>query len=260
MAEVVRIDNASLVRQHNPLISAIDWSISEGERWVVLGPNGAGKTTIVSLVAARAQASEGNVHVLGDDIAEASVRELRSQVGLASDAEAQRIFPSETVLDVVLTAAYGVTSRALETYDAQDLDRAQALLEAFGLQHYAARNYGTLSEGERKRVQIARALMADPEILILDEPGAGLDFMGREEVREALTELAASPQSPVLILVTHHLEEIPAGFTHALVMKEGSVVSSGPIAEVVTSEHMSTAFGTPVEVSFAEGRWSVARA
>ena len=144
MAEVVRIDNASLVRQHNPLISAIDWSISEGERWVVLGPNGAGKTTIVSLVAARAQASEGNVHVLGDDIAEASVRELRSQVGLASDAEAQRIFPSETVLDVVLTAAYGVTSRALETYDAQDMDRAQALLEAFGLQHYAARSYGCL--------------------------------------------------------------------------------------------------------------------
>jgi iron complex transport system ATP-binding protein len=169
---------------------------------------------------------------------------------------AARIPGRELARDVVMTAAHGVTGRWKESYDLVDFERAAALMAAFGIQDFAGREYRTLSEGERKRVQLARALMTDPEILLLDEPAAGLDLTGREELLEALTELAADPRSPVLILVTHHVEEIPRGFTHALLLGGGRVIAAGSLAQVITAANLTAAYGIPVELSESSGRWT----
>jgi iron complex transport system ATP-binding protein len=256
MTEVLRVERATLLRDGNAVLTAVDWSVNEGERWVILGPNGAGKTSLLTLVAARRHPSEGAVWVLGERLGTTVVQELGLRVGLASDAVAARIPRSELARDVVMTAAHGVTGRWNEQYEAVDLDRAGSLMAAFGIQEFAGRAYGTLSEGERKRVQLARALMTDPEILLLDEPAAGLDLTGREELLDALTDLAADPRSPVLILVTHHVEEIPRGFTHALVLAAGRVVAAGPLAEAVTEASLTAAYGIPVELTESSGRWT----
>ncbi len=256
MTEVLRVERATLLREGNAILSAVDWTVNAGERWVILGPNGAGKTSLLTLASARTHPSEGDVWVLGEHLGEATIQELRTRVGVASDAVAARIAPSELARDVVLTAAHGVTGRQKETYDFVDLERAGSLMAAFGIQDLAEREFGTLSEGERKRVQLARALMADPEMLLLDEPAAGLDLTGREELLEALTELAADPRSPVLVLVTHHVEEIPRGFTHGLVLGGGRVVASGSLPEVVTAANLTLAYGIPVEVTESSGRWT----
>jgi iron complex transport system ATP-binding protein len=256
MTEVLRVERATLRREGNAVLIAVDWTVNEGERWVILGPNGAGKTSLLTLAAARAHPSEGAVWVLGERLGTTSVQELGLRVGLASDAVAARIPARELARDVVMTAAHGVTGRWKESYDLVDFDRAGALMAAFGIQDFAGREYRTLSEGERKRVQLARALMTDPEILLLDEPAAGLDLTGREELLEALTELAADPRSPVLILVTHHVEEIPRGFTHALLLGGGRVVAAGALAEVVTAANLTLAYGIPVELTESSGRWT----
>jgi iron complex transport system ATP-binding protein len=193
-------------------------------------------------------------------LGDAAVRDTRIRVGLASDAVAGRIFEGARVGDVVLTASYGTTSRQGEAYEGVDTARAEALLEAFGLNGLTDREYGTLSEGERQRVHLARSLMSNPEILALDEPAAGLDLKGREELLDALGALATDPRSPVLILVTHHVEEIPEGFTHALLLADGRVVASGPISEALTQPLLSRAYGIPIELEHSDGRWSARRA
>ncbi len=256
MTEVLRVERATLRREGATILSATDWTVNDGERWVILGPNGAGKTSLLTLAAARNHPSEGNVWVLGDRLGETTVQEVRTRVGLASDALAARIPPSEIVRDVVLTAAHGVTGRWRETYDMIDVERAGDLMAAFGIQEFANREYATLSEGERKRVQLARALMTDPEMLLLDEPAAGLDLAGREDLLDALTDLAGDARSPVLILVTHHVEEIPRGFTHALILAAGAVVASGPLSQVVTEANLSSAYGMAIELSESSGRWT----
>lgn len=244
----------------NDVLRDVSWAIRRGERWVLLGPNGAGKTSLLSLVAARTRPSAGSVEVLGVALGEEAIRDIRIRVGLASDAVAGRIFEGERVRDVVLTALYGTTARQGEPYEAVDVDRAEALLEAFGLIGLETREYGTLSEGERKRVSLARSLMSNPEVLLLDEPTAGLDLKGREEILDALGTLAVDPRSPVLVLVTHRVEEIPRGFSHALVMADGRVLAAGPIDEVVTASTLSEAYGMPITLDFAGGRWSARRA
>jgi len=256
MTEVLRVERATLRREDSTILSGIDWTVNEGERWVILGPNGAGKTSLLTLAAARNHPSDGEVWVLGERLGETTVQEVRIRVGLASDALAARIPPGEVVRDVVLTAAHGVTGRWKEVYDMVDVERAGDLMAAFGIQEFANREYATLSEGERKRVQLARALMTDPEILLLDEPAAGLDLAGREDLLDALTELAADARSPVLILVTHHVEEIPRGFTHALLLSGGAVVASGPLADVVTEKNLASAYGMPIDLSESSGRWT----
>jgi iron complex transport system ATP-binding protein len=256
MTEVLRVERATLLREGNAILSSVDWTVNAGERWVILGPNGAGKTSLLTLAAARTHPSDGDVWVLGQHLGEATIQELRTRVGLSSDAIAARIAPSELARDVVLTAAHGLTGRQREGYDMVDLERAGSLMAAFGIQDLAVREFGTLSEGERKRVQLARALMADPEILLLDEPAAGLDLTGREELLEALFELAADPRSPVLILVTHHVEEIPRGFTHGLILGGGRVVAAGPLAQVVTAANLTRAYGIPIELTESSGRWT----
>jgi iron complex transport system ATP-binding protein len=253
---VIAVDGATVTRGGTHLIRDVTWRVELDERWVVLGPNGAGKTTLLNLAAARLHPTVGTVAVLGDRLGRVDVHELRTRVGFSSATLADRIPGDETVRDVVLTASWSVVGRARERYDRMDEARARALLEQFGMTALAGRRYGTLSEGERKRTQIARALMTDPELLLLDEPAAGLDLGGREDLVRRLGELAHDADAPTLVLVTHHVEEIPPGFTHALLMREGGVVAQGLLGETVTGEHLSKTFGMPLVVSFVEGRFT----
>jgi iron complex transport system ATP-binding protein len=253
---VIAVDGASVVRSRNHLLRDVTWRVEIDERWVVLGPNGAGKTTLLNLAAARLHPSAGTVDVLGERLGRVDVNELRTRVGLSTAALADRLPLDERVQDVVVTAAWSVVGRFRERYDAIDEVRARGLLEQWGVAAMADRPYGTLSEGERKRVQIARALMTDPEVLLLDEPAAGLDLGGREDLVGRLAELAYDPDAPTLVLVTHHVEEIPPGFTHALLLREGSVVAQGLLDDTVTSEHLSKTFGMPLRVERGGGRFT----
>jgi iron complex transport system ATP-binding protein len=255
MSSVLDLKGVTVRRGTTTILDALDWQVNEGERWVVLGPNGAGKTTLMQIASARMHPTSGTAHILGETLGRVDVFELRPRIGLASAALAEQIPPSESVRDVVVTAAYGVTGRWNEQYEDLDAERATELLRAFDVAELADRTYGTLSEGERKRVQIARALMTDPELLILDEPAAGLDLGGREELVGALSELARDPHSPVLVLVTHHVEEIPPGFTHLLLLGHGAVQAAGPLEDVLTAENLSAAFGVDLLVAHGGGRW-----
>ena len=253
---VIDVRQATVTRGGKDLIRDVDWRVELDERWVVLGPNGAGKTTLLNLAAARLHPSRGTVDVLGERLGRVDVFELRTRIGLATVALHDRMPPEESVLDAVMTAAWSVVGRFRESYDALDLRRARALLDQLGVAGLADRVYGTLSEGERKRVQIARALMTDPELLLLDEPAAGLDLGGREDLVRRLAELAADPDAPAMVLVTHHVEEIPPGFTHALLLREGGVVASGLVTDTITSENLSKTFDLPLRVDYADGRFS----
>lgn len=256
MAGVLSLDDVCVRRGGRNIVDHVTWEVNDGERWVVLGRNGAGKTTILQLASARMHPTSGTVEILEDRLGRVDVFELRPRIGFASAALAQQVPGDELVLDVVLTASYGVTGRWREVYEDLDSERAQTLLDAFGVGHLADRTYGTLSSGERKRVQIARALMTDPELLLLDEPAAGLDLGGREELVAALAELAGDPASPVTVLVTHHVEEIPPHFTHVLLLRDGAVLAAGPIAETLTAENLSATFGMPLVVDRHGERWS----
>ncbi len=253
---VIDVAGVGVTRSGGYLVRGIDWRVAQDERWVVLGPNGAGKSTLLNLAAARMHPTTGTVDVLGERLGLVDVNELRTRIGLSTAALAERIAGDERVRDVVVTAAYGVLGRWRETYEAMDERRAGGLLEQLGVAGLADRDYGTLSEGERKRVQIARALMTDPELLLLDEPAAGLDLGGREELVARLAELARDPDAPTLVLVTHHVEEIPPGFTHALLLREGAIVAQGPLDDTVTAENLSKTFGLPLRVDRAGDRFT----
>ena len=253
---VLSLSGVSVVREGATLLAGIDWVVEEGERWAVLGPNGAGKSTLLAVAGASLFPSAGTVTLLGERFGEANLGELRTRVGLSTSSLNDRIPPHERAVDVVVTAAHGVVGRWSEGYDESDLARAADLLARVGLRAFAIRRFGSLSEGERKRVLLARALMTDPELLLLDEPAAGLDLGAREALLRLLTRLATTAGPTPSVLVTHHVEEIPVGTTHALVLARGRVVASGPIASVVTSEHLSQAFGIPLVVATADGRWT----
>src|SRR5262245_9121420 len=250
---VIAVDGATVTRDGNHLLRDVSWRVELDERWVVLGPNGAGKTTLLNLAAGRMFPSTGHVRVLGELLGRVDVSELRTRVGLSTVALHDRIPPDERVDDVVVTASWGVVGRFRESYDPMDAARADRLLAQLGVAALAGRRYGTLSEGERKRVQIARALMTDPELLLLDEPAAGLDLGGREDLVRRLSELATDPDAPALVLVTHHVEEIPPGFSHALLMRAGGVVAQGLIADTITGENLTATFGVALKVGHDDG-------
>ncbi|MFO7252068.1 MAG: ABC transporter ATP-binding protein [Actinomycetes bacterium] len=254
--QVLRLQDVAVRRDGATLLRGIDWTVHEDERWVVIGPNGAGKTTLLQVAAALLYPSEGVVELLGERLGRTNVFDLRPRIGLASAALAERIPPDEKVIDLVLTASYAILGRWNEEYDSHDVTRAVELIDQLGCAHLIRRRFGTLSEGERKRVQIARALMPDPELLLLDEPAAGLDLGGREDLVQRLAALADDPKAPTMVLVTHHVEEVPSGFTHALLLREGSVVAQGPIEHVMTADNLSQTFGLPLKLERdTNGRW-----
>jgi iron complex transport system ATP-binding protein len=256
MSDVLAFAGVSVVRGGNTLLDDITWEVEEGERWVILGPNGAGKTTLLQLAAARIHPTRGVAGILGEVMGAVDVFELRPRIGLSSAAIAERFPADELVGNVVVTASYAIVGRWREEYDDQDYRRAMTLLQALGAAHLADRRFGTLSEGERKRVQIARALMSDPEVMLLDEPAAGLDLGGREDLVARLGLLAQDTEAPALVLVTHHVEEIPPGFTDVLLLRDGRIVAAGPLELTLTAENLSATFGLPLVVERHGDRWS----
>ncbi|MBB1510206.1 ABC transporter ATP-binding protein [Tessaracoccus sp. MC1756] len=256
MATVAELAGVTIKRGNNVLLDRISLIIHEDERWVVVGPNGAGKTTLLQVLSAQMYPSDGVVGLLGEVVGAVDVFELRPRIGFTSLALAERIPAREKVRDVVLSAAYGVLGRWREEYDVYDEARADDLLASLRVDQLTGRTFGTLSEGERKRVQIARALMTDPEMLLLDEPASGLDIAGREALVDTLSEICLDEDSPATVLVTHHLEEIPEGITHALLLREGLVVASGPVESTLTDEHLSATFDMPLTVTQHDGRWA----
>lgn len=255
MATVASLDAVSVVRDGRAILSNISWTIDQSERWVILGPNGAGKTTLLSLLASLNHPSSGIVNVLGETMGSTDVFELRPRVGFASSDMARRIPDNESVMDAVLTAAWGVTGRWVEEYEDIDVRRAKRVLQEWRLEHLADHMVGTLSDGERKRVQIARSVMTDPELLLLDEPAGSLDLGAREDVIEMLDHFASEPSSPAMVMVTHHVEEIPKGFTHLCVISNGQILKKGPIEDTLTGETMSEAFGRPLSITHNAGRY-----
>jgi len=250
---LIDFDDVSFIRGGRNLVGPLTWKVELDERWVVLGPNGAGKTTLMRLAGAEEFPSSGIAHIMGEQLGKTDMRDLRTMIGMSSSALANRIPTEEQVSDLVVSAGYAILGRWQEEYDSEDLDRATSMLTQVGADHLSDRTWGTLSEGERKRVLIARSLMANPELLLLDEPSAGMDLGGREDLVAYLGELATDPDAPTLVMVTHHVEEIPTGFTHALLLDQGGIVTAGPIEQVLTSDNLSAAFHQPIQADRRPG-------
>lgn len=256
MSAILTLQAVSVSRESSEILKNVSWSVGPGERWVILGPNGAGKTTLLELVADWAAPTSGTVTVLGDNTTTESPEWIRPRVGIASAGMAKHIPDTETVRDAVLTAAYATATRSGASYEDIDIKRANRVLKEWGLADHADRHMGTLSEGEVKRVQLARAIMTDPELLLLDEPTAGLDLGSREELLLILSHVSDVPSAPTVVMVTHHVEEIPRGFTHVLILARGKVVAAGPIQSTLTSEHLSAAYDMSIEVTNLNGRYT----
>jgi len=254
--EVLRLRGVGVRHEKSMLLRDIDWTVHSDESWVVIGPNGAGKTTLLQVAAAMLMPTEGQAEILGQPLADADTDDLRTRLGFASAVVADKLPPAEKVIDLVLTASYGILARDTEDYDSFDVTRAVELLDALGCAHLIRRRFASLSEGERKRVQIARSLMPDPEMLLLDEPAAGLDLGGREDVLRRVSALATDPRAPTVVLVTHHVEEVPEGFTHAMLLRKGTVLAAGPVPEVFTERNLSKCFGLPLIVERNASRWT----
>jgi iron complex transport system ATP-binding protein len=252
---VLQFVDVTVRRGSKVLLDRIDWTVEEDERWAVLGANGAGKTTLLQIASAVLHPTAGEAYVFGERLGRVDVFELRPRIGLASSMIADRIPAGERVLDVVVSAGYSVLGRWREAYGRLDVRRAGRLLERLGVGALGERTYGTLSQGERQRVQIARALMTDPELLLLDEPAAGMDLGGREDLLRRLTRFAADPDAPASVLVTHHVEELPPGISHILLLRDGRIVASGLAHDVLTDEHLSATFGLPLKVERRDHRW-----
>ncbi len=256
MAPVIELADVTVVRSRATLLHEINWTVEETDRWVIIGPNGAGKTTLLSILSANLYPTSGLVSLLGEVLGAVDVFELRPRIGMTSPVLAERLPRGEAVGNVIISASYAVMGRWREDYDVMDFQRAGELMHQLRIGHLGKRTFGTLSEGEKKRVQIARALMTDPELLLLDEPAAGLDLAGRESLVATLGEIAEDADSPAMVMVTHHLEEIPSGMTHALLLKKGRIVAAGPIDETLTEENMSQTFDMDLEVHHWRDRWT----
>lgn len=256
MVNVLRFTDVSYLREGRPILDGVNWSVEDSERWVILGPNGAGKTTLMKLATAADYPSQGSVDVLDKRLGRVDIFELRNRLGFVSSATARRIPANELVRDLVLTAAYSVEGRWNEHYDDIDVRQAERILAEWDLGDYADHTFGTLSDGERKRAMIARAVMTDPEVLLLDEPSASLDLGARERLLQMLSGFAQSPSSPTMVMVTHHVEEVPPGFTHVLMLRGGRIQAAGPIADTLTAANLEATFGMPFDLSVTDGRYA----
>ncbi|TDP92509.1 iron complex transport system ATP-binding protein [Leucobacter luti] len=256
MVNVLRLTDVSYVRDRRPILDGINWSVDDTERWVILGPNGAGKSTLLKLATSTDHPTSGTVEVLDEQLGKIDVFELRNRIGFVSSATGRRIPAGETVRDLVLTAAYSVEGRWNEVYEDIDVRQAERILAEWDLDGFADRTFSTLSDGERKRALIARAVMTDPEMLLLDEPSASLDLGARERLLQMLSGFAESPASPAMVMVTHHVEEVPPGFTHVLMLREGRIQAAGPISDTLTAENLEATFGMPFDLTVTAGRFA----
>lgn len=256
---LIDFEDVTFVREGNTLLGPLTWQVELDERWVIIGPNGAGKTTLIRLAAAEEFPSGGRAWIMNERVGKTDMRDLRTMIGMSSAALGNRIPADEKVEDLVVSAGYAILGRWREEYEALDLEQAAEILEQVGAMHLAKRRWGTLSEGERKRVLVARALMTNPELLLLDEPGAGMDLGGREDLVGYLGELAMDADAPAIVMITHHVEEIPAGFTHAMLLDEGAVVAQGLIDDVLTSENLTKAFHQQIAIDKIDGRYFARR-
>jgi iron complex transport system ATP-binding protein len=245
-----------VVRAGTPVLGGVDWEVHPGERWAVLGPNGSGKTTMLRVAGMRLLPTRGTVEVLGETYGRTDARELRRRVAFVSGALLRELRPTITAHEIVLTGRTAALEPWWHHYDDTDHERAELLLAQAGLAGASGRTFDVLSEGERQQVVLARALMGDPELLLLDEPAAGLDLGARERLVSRLAELATDPATPPLVFVTHHTEEIPPGVTHAALMAGGRLVASGGAPEVLTSPRVSACFGLSVTVERTGGRFT----
>lgn len=249
-------DRVDVVRVETLVLRGVSWRVGAGERWAVLGPNGSGKTTMLQLASGYLHPTRGTVAILGHELGHVDVRRLRERIGLVSAAVAKMLVPTISARDVVMSARHAALEPWWHAYTDEDRARALDLLARAGFASIAGRPFGVLSEGERQQVLLARTLMAEPALLLLDEPAAGLDVGGRERLVARLAELAADSSSPPMVLVTHHVEEIPAHFSHLLLLRRGQVVSAGPLASTLTSRNLSACFGLALQVDGARGRWT----
>ena len=251
----IALGGVTVQRDGVPVLQGIDWRVEIGDRWVILGPNGSGKTTLLQVAAARLWPTAGTVDVLGARLGHVDVRTLRPRVALVSGAVTRQLRADLPARDVVASGRHGALETWWNRYTSQDWEKADGLLTRGGVGELGDRPFGVISEGERQQVLLARALMSDPELILLDEPFAGLDLGARERLLVRLTSLAADPASPPVVLVTHHCEEIPPGFTHGALVAGGALVGAGRLAEVVTSARVSACFGLAVTVGCTDGRW-----
>ncbi|QIM16493.1 ABC transporter ATP-binding protein [Leucobacter insecticola] len=256
MVNVLRFTDVSYLRNGRPILDGVDWTVTDSDRWVILGPNGAGKTTVMKLATANDYPTTGTVDVLDKRLGRVDIFELRNRIGFVSSATARRIPANEIVRDLVLTAAYSVEGRWNEHYEDIDIRQAERILAEWDLAGFADHTFGTLSDGERKRALIARAVMTDPEVLLLDEPSASLDLGARERLLQMLSGFAQSPSSPAMVMVTHHVEEIPPGFTHVMMLKAGRIQAIGPMATTLTADNLEATFGMPFELTAHDGRYA----
>jgi iron complex transport system ATP-binding protein len=254
----VFLEGVAIVRDGRAILDDVDWRVRDGERWVVLGPNGSGKTTLLTVAGARLWPTRGVVEVLGCRLGRVDVRTIRPRVAFVSGALTRQLRPGITAREVVVSGRHGALETWWHRYSDEDRAEAERLLEESGVggpDGVSGREFGVISEGERQQVLLARALMARPELLLLDEPAVGLDLGARERLLLRLERLVADPATPPVVLVTHHTEEIPRGVTHAALVSGGRLHSAGPLAEVLTSAGVSECFGVAVTVGCDDGRW-----
>jgi iron complex transport system ATP-binding protein len=245
---VLALHSVSFVREQRIILDDIDWAVTRGQHWLVLGANGSGKTTLLRIAALYEHPTSGSVEVLGETLGRTDVRVLRRRVGYASAALAAQLRPELRAADIVMTARNAALEPWWHTYTDDDRTRAVACLERMGVARFAERSLGTLSSGEQQRVMLARTLMNDPGVILLDEPSARLDLGGREQLVRALGELVTDPASPPVVLVTHHVDEAPNGVTHTMLLREGRILAQGPIDDVLTAESLSDCFAMPLRL------------
>jgi iron complex transport system ATP-binding protein len=250
------LHQVGLDRDERTILDGVDLTVEAGQRWVVLGRNGCGKTTLLRIASLYLHPTRGTIDVLGNRLGRVDIRKLRPLVGFTSAGFADMLRPELTATDVVKTAKNGALEPWWHAYTDEDDQRARDQLSRLGVAHLADKTFGNISSGERQRVLLARTLMTDPGLLLLDEPTAALDLGGREELVASLDDLAGQDDTPATVLVTHHVEEIPPSFTHVLLLLEGSVLAAGPIGEVLTQDLLGECFGLPINLERHDGRWT----
>jgi iron complex transport system ATP-binding protein len=253
---VVSVDGVTVIKDGHRLIEGVDWTIRAGERWILFGANGSGKTTLMEVVSSYLFPARGSVHLFGHKLGKVDVRKVRTRIGYVGPAPTQLVRTTFPGIEIVLTGLHAsFVDTRWHTYEDADWERARECLRTLHAERLADREFGTMSEGEKKRVLIARSLMSSPDLLLLDEPGSGLDLGARERLVDSLAALAASPESTPVVLVTHHVEEIPPGFDHIIMMSGGKLVTSGHIEEVLTPEALSRTFDMNLDLEKRNGRW-----